>query len=169
MIKKRQQLIIKTRGVHGSVRFGLDPKNQPNRITVFLLKINRIGSETGSNRTGPVRLNPVFWGKNREKSDLEVSFLPTLEFFFFTLMTTMNLDQESTTHCKEMKASTSGHVCLVIDSLSKCLKIFAACSACGRTLPNATQDWSPHLFLDQEPVCFGLHSIITRKPDEAQQ
>ena len=25
-----------TRGVHGSVRFGLDLKNQPNRITVIL-------------------------------------------------------------------------------------------------------------------------------------
>ena len=70
------------RGVHGSVRFGLDPKNQPNRITVFLSKINRTGPETGSNRIDPVRLNPVFWGKNREKSSLEVGFLPTLEFFF---------------------------------------------------------------------------------------
>ncbi|KAJ6871389.1 hypothetical protein NC652_036914 [Populus alba x Populus x berolinensis] len=84
-------------------------------------------------------------------------------------MTTMNLDQESTTHYKEMKASTSGHVWLVIDSLIKCSKFFAACSTSGRTLPDAIQDWSQHLFLDQEPVCFGPHSIITRKPDEAQQ
>ena len=29
------------RGVHGSVRFGLDSKNQPNRITVLLQKMNR--------------------------------------------------------------------------------------------------------------------------------
>ncbi|KAJ6906348.1 hypothetical protein NC652_023944 [Populus alba x Populus x berolinensis] len=68
-----------------------------------------------------------------------------------------------------MKASTSGHVWLVIDSLSKCSKFFAACSAFERMLPDATQDWSPHLFPDQEPVCFGPHSIITGKPDEAQQ
>ncbi|KAJ6997707.1 hypothetical protein NC653_014068 [Populus alba x Populus x berolinensis] len=68
-------------------------------------------------------------------------------------MTTVNLDQESTTRYKEMKASTSGHLWLVTDSLSKCSKFFAACSAFGRTLPDATQDWSPHLFLDQEPVC----------------
>ncbi|KAJ6903180.1 hypothetical protein NC651_020624 [Populus alba x Populus x berolinensis] len=83
-------------------------------------------------------------------------------------MTTVNLDQESTTRYKEMKASTSRHVWLVIDSLNKYSKFFAACSAFGRTLLDATQDWSPHLFLDQEPVCFGPHSIITRKPDEAQ-
>ncbi|KAJ6958729.1 hypothetical protein NC653_040389 [Populus alba x Populus x berolinensis] len=37
-------------------------------------------------------------------------------------MTTVNLDQESTTRYKEMKASTSGHVWLVIDNLSKCSK-----------------------------------------------
>jgi len=43
------------RGVHSSVRFGLDPKNQPNRITVFLLKINRTRPKTGSNQTGPVK------------------------------------------------------------------------------------------------------------------
>jgi len=55
-----------SRGVHGSVRFGLDPKNQPNRITVFFLKINRTGPKTSSNRTGLVKLNPVFLGKNRE-------------------------------------------------------------------------------------------------------
>ncbi|KAJ6896866.1 hypothetical protein NC651_022917 [Populus alba x Populus x berolinensis] len=84
-------------------------------------------------------------------------------------MTTVNLDQESTTRYKEIKASTSGHVWLVIDSLSKCSKFFESCSSFGRMLPDATQDWSPHLFLDQEPVCLGPHSIITRKPDEAQQ
>ena len=28
-------LYVVSRGVHGSVRFGLDLKNQPNRITVF--------------------------------------------------------------------------------------------------------------------------------------
>jgi len=54
------------RGVHGSVRFGLDSKNQPNRIYVCVINSNRTGPETGSNRTGPVRLNPVFFGKNRE-------------------------------------------------------------------------------------------------------
>ncbi|KAJ6948346.1 hypothetical protein NC651_002632 [Populus alba x Populus x berolinensis] len=84
-------------------------------------------------------------------------------------MTTVNLDQESTTRYKEMKVSTSGHVWLVIDSLRKYSKFFAACLAFGRTLSDAIQDWSPHLFLDQEPVCFGPHSIIARKPDEAQQ
>jgi len=51
------------RGVHGSVRFGLDSKNQPNRITLILWNINRTGPKTGSNRTGPVRLHPVFFGK----------------------------------------------------------------------------------------------------------
>ena len=55
-----------SRGVHGSVRFGLDSKNQPNRISVCVINSNRTGPETGSNRTGPVRLNPVFFGKNRE-------------------------------------------------------------------------------------------------------
>ena len=55
-----------TRGVHGSVRFGLDLKNQPNRITLILWNINRTGPKTGSNQTGPVRLNPVFLAKNRE-------------------------------------------------------------------------------------------------------
>ena len=58
--------MISRRGVHGSVWFGLDSKNQPNRILVFLVNINRTGPETGSNRTGPVRLNPVFFEKNRE-------------------------------------------------------------------------------------------------------
>jgi len=28
--------IYRGRGVHGSVRFGSDPKNQPNRITLIL-------------------------------------------------------------------------------------------------------------------------------------
>ena len=55
-----------TRGVHGSVRFGLGSKNQPNQIIICLEKINRTGPETSSNRTGPVRLNPFFLGKNWE-------------------------------------------------------------------------------------------------------
>ena len=52
-----------TRGVHGSVRFGLDLKNQPNRVILVLRNINRIEPKSGSNRTGSVRLNSVFLGK----------------------------------------------------------------------------------------------------------
>ena len=62
----KSALSERERGVHGSVRFGLDLKNQPNQISVCLINSNRTGPETGSNRTGPVRLNPVFFGKNRE-------------------------------------------------------------------------------------------------------
>ena len=43
--------ILGIRGVHGSVQFGLDSKNQPNRITLILWNINRTGPKTGSNRT----------------------------------------------------------------------------------------------------------------------
>jgi len=45
-----------------TVRFGLDSKNQPNRISVFLININQTGPETGSNRTGPVK-SGFFWKK----------------------------------------------------------------------------------------------------------
>jgi len=70
---------IYTRGVHGSVRFGLDSKNQPNRISVFLININRTGPETGSNQTGPVRLNLVFL----EKTGKPNPFLYGFFFWFF--------------------------------------------------------------------------------------
>jgi len=72
--------VVSCRGVHGSVPFGLDSKNQPNRISVFLININRTGPETGSNRTGPVRLNPVFFWK--KPGNLIPSYMDFFLVFF---------------------------------------------------------------------------------------
>jgi hypothetical protein len=63
--------VIISRGVHGSVRFVLDSKNQPNRITVFLYKINR------TNQPGPVKSSFL-----RKKPG---NLIPLFFFFVFFL------------------------------------------------------------------------------------
>ena len=52
------------RPVNGSVRFGLNHKNQPNHITHIFRISNRTEPNSGSNRIGSVRLNLVFELKN---------------------------------------------------------------------------------------------------------
>ena len=50
----------RTRGVHGPVWSGFNPKIQPNQKIVFLINITRIEPRTGSNRTGFVRVGSGF-------------------------------------------------------------------------------------------------------------
>ena len=55
--------MVIVRPVHGSIRFGLNHKNHLNRVTQIFENSNRTKPNLGSNRTGSVWFNSVFFFK----------------------------------------------------------------------------------------------------------
>jgi hypothetical protein len=64
--------MVSCRGVRGPVRFGFNPKIQPNRKIIVLVNITRTELRTGSNRTGFIRFGSVFSIQNQKNRSIFV-------------------------------------------------------------------------------------------------
>jgi hypothetical protein len=62
--------MVSCRGVRGPVRFGFNPKIQPNRKIIVLVNITRTEPKTSSNRTGFVRFRSVFSIQNQKNRSI---------------------------------------------------------------------------------------------------
>ena len=79
---KGYKLIGRTRGVHGPVRSGFNPKIQPNQKIIVLVNINRTEPRNGSNRTGFVRFRSVFSIQNQKNRSIFVAAVIYLNLGF---------------------------------------------------------------------------------------